>query len=627
MSFSTLLDAKSLCMKYCSKHHSNPDDAVFCSECGEKLIEQKISKKNVCPKCHNENPNDAIYCSICGYKLNNVINKVELTIYSNIVCKSISLCGTTQCVHDTSKAVFKVEPNSNIDILFDSGDGAYYRKHITIDNTPNKNINIEFGTIHVYSYSECQIKMLGSDMDCSLNKTGYSNTKIKAPYGTYEVVLSLDGEKEKYKVDLNKSDFKIFSNLQKKYKIIIGSDICIDTVMVEDKNLFVNQNLNKTNTLTLNLPEDKYNIDIYVNDIVGHTKGYCRRIVDLKKDTNISLKWCKLSIDTNAEKTIFLHLSEQEVKYLKVTGKGIINQYIVRGDRYMVKYGLSTNITSEEISACEESSLKLTRKWKDVVFYFNKAKRNQNESVEYEIDSNNDIYGECMVSHYESNYDDYPLIYDIQHPQLLNVECIYEKRIGKTSTDTKLLVRNLSYGRHKIAYRPNDNKYKYNIDTFRVDDNTEELRFKVLSKKTDRVKWNWLRKLIFYTVWFLFLIPLIAVPIMDIFYLFESGDMDNALSIIACMASGITASFVVINYFIMIINSRVNKNALIYFALLTVIIGFVSTAGNEFDLGEGNDRWAIFLVPLGVYVVTYFISNFIYKLKIKNWSIYETLLK
>lgn len=595
-------------MKYCpnNRKHVNPNEAIFCSECGAKLIEDEIDKINVCPKCHNENPNDAIYCSICGYKLKNIVNEIELNIYSNAICKSILLCGTTQCVHDTSKAVFKVKPNSNVDILFDCGDGAYYRKHFTIDNTPNKNLNIEFGTIHVYSYSECQIKLSGSQMECSLNKTGYSNTKIRAPYGTYEVELSLDGEKEKYKVDLHKSDFRISSTLRKKYKITIDSDICIDTVMVEDKEVIVNQD----ETVILNLPEDKYNIDIYVRDI---SRGYCRRIVDLKKDTNISLKWCKLSIDTNAEKTIFSHLSEQEVKYLKVTEKGVINQYIVRGDRYMVKYGLSTNITSEEISACEEHSLKLTRKWKDVVFYFNKAKRNQSESVEYEIDSNNDIYGECMISHYKSNYDVYPLIDDIQHPQLLNVDCIYEKRIGKTSTDTKLLVRNLSYGRHKIAYRPNDNKYKYNIDTFRVDDNTEELRFKVLSKKTDRVKWNWLRKLIFYPVWFLFLIPLIAIPIMDIFYLFESGDMDNALSIIACVASGITASFVVINYFIMIINSRVNKNALFYFALLTVIIGFVSTAGNEFDLGEGNDRWAIFLVPLGVYVVTYFISNFIYK--------------
>ena len=55
-------------MKYCSKHHANPDDAIFCNECGEKLfVSQKETKK--CPTCNAENPIDAEFCHECGERL------------------------------------------------------------------------------------------------------------------------------------------------------------------------------------------------------------------------------------------------------------------------------------------------------------------------------------------------------------------------------------------------------------------------------------------------------------------------------------------------------------------------------------------------------------------------------
>ena len=55
-------------MKYCSKHHANPDDAIFCNECGEKLfVSQKETKK--CPTCNAENPIDAEYCHECGKRI------------------------------------------------------------------------------------------------------------------------------------------------------------------------------------------------------------------------------------------------------------------------------------------------------------------------------------------------------------------------------------------------------------------------------------------------------------------------------------------------------------------------------------------------------------------------------
>ena len=59
-------------MKYCSKHHANPDDAVFCNECGERLT-RVTNTSHICPKCGASNPTDAKYCNECGYQLSNII--------------------------------------------------------------------------------------------------------------------------------------------------------------------------------------------------------------------------------------------------------------------------------------------------------------------------------------------------------------------------------------------------------------------------------------------------------------------------------------------------------------------------------------------------------------------------
>lgn len=53
-------------MKYCSKHHANPDDALFCNECGEKLVKATLNTTK-CQVCNAENPQDAEYCHACGH--------------------------------------------------------------------------------------------------------------------------------------------------------------------------------------------------------------------------------------------------------------------------------------------------------------------------------------------------------------------------------------------------------------------------------------------------------------------------------------------------------------------------------------------------------------------------------
>lgn len=55
-------------MKYCSKNHKNPDDALFCNECGEKLL--SIATSNKC----SSNPKDAVFCHNCGTSLEKQTN-------------------------------------------------------------------------------------------------------------------------------------------------------------------------------------------------------------------------------------------------------------------------------------------------------------------------------------------------------------------------------------------------------------------------------------------------------------------------------------------------------------------------------------------------------------------------
>lgn len=66
-------------MKYCSKHHSNPDNAIFCAECGERIKEQ-VNDNWVCSNCQTKNPFDAKFCHECGTPKQTVLPPPILTI-------------------------------------------------------------------------------------------------------------------------------------------------------------------------------------------------------------------------------------------------------------------------------------------------------------------------------------------------------------------------------------------------------------------------------------------------------------------------------------------------------------------------------------------------------------------
>ena len=82
-------------MKYCpkNKNHKNPNEAVFCCECGSRLVE--IADFKTCIKCGSSNPCEAMFCIECGTKLPDDKGFVELEVDSSEICERISVIGTS----------------------------------------------------------------------------------------------------------------------------------------------------------------------------------------------------------------------------------------------------------------------------------------------------------------------------------------------------------------------------------------------------------------------------------------------------------------------------------------------------------------------------------------------------
>ena len=62
-------------MKKCPAcNHENPDDSVFCENCGHKFTiedqnKPKSTSEKACPNCGHQNKDDAVFCEQCGHKL------------------------------------------------------------------------------------------------------------------------------------------------------------------------------------------------------------------------------------------------------------------------------------------------------------------------------------------------------------------------------------------------------------------------------------------------------------------------------------------------------------------------------------------------------------------------------
>ena len=187
-------------MKYCPKNksHKNPKDAVFCSECGARLIE--VVDNKVCLHCGAVNPTSAMFCKDCGAKLSDDKGYIELTVCSSEQCERILAVGTTSYQNNTSKCVLKVPAQKRVDVLLQCNGKAF---RATADLTQTTTLHVNWGTIEIHCDNACQIRLEGNSMDTPLVKTALTGHEtIKVPHGKYKLRVELDGEVEEKNLDV-----------------------------------------------------------------------------------------------------------------------------------------------------------------------------------------------------------------------------------------------------------------------------------------------------------------------------------------------------------------------------------------------------------------------------------------
>lgn len=186
-------------MKYCpyNKNHKNPDDAIFCSVDGAKLVE--VPNNKICPKCHFSNPIEAVYCKECGTKLPDANGYIDFKVNSSVVCDRILAVDTKQVKTNTDNAVFKLKANSYVDILFE----YRYVFKITVDTSKAASLNVKWGYIYFLSEAPCQIKLTGTNINVPIIRESTTAYRISVPYGIYDVTFNIDGKTEKVHVDLH----------------------------------------------------------------------------------------------------------------------------------------------------------------------------------------------------------------------------------------------------------------------------------------------------------------------------------------------------------------------------------------------------------------------------------------
>lgn len=582
--------------KYCSKRHSNPDDAVFCSECGEKLSKHSINKSiKICPKCKHENPNDAVFCSECGSSLSDRPSpkpKIVLEVSSSAECRTIS----TNPRHTRYRKVgfchvFDFEEKGIVEVLFER-DGHVYKK--VVDTGICNKLELQWGRIAAQCSSPCQIKLYGPNMNLPIIIENTSYKVFSVPYGKYVLEYSLDGKIEKKNLNLDSSSTLLDeSTLRKSFPILIKSDVKIEKFLINNSDI-QKWKTNHTvkisdNTIEIHLPKAEYDFSIVVSD--SHGYGHITKHVSVEKALTLDIHWCKTTIETNAD--------EITCRFNKSTIKSVYKNniaaklYLARNEVYDFMFNVQSQTFIEKIKT-EKNVLILERKWKDVEFHFDR-----------------------------NHYKGVPCYYEIYSS---TSESTFLPTEDGQIPPSDIICRKLPYGPTKIQFYIGS-IYEYEIGKrdFSVTDDTPTINCNIPIERSYKAKWQWLRKTIFYAIWFSCFLPVICVSLIPFSPLFSHAQFYIGyyiLSILAFGAYSISSLFTLYFYYRILFDGEKACRKAFGAAILVIILGFVfMTNQNKY-----SDNELLFFGPLVLYVFSSVISHYVYNAEIKGYKIWNTVL-
>lgn len=590
-------------MKYCpkDKNHKNPSEAVFCCECGSRLVE--VADNKICPKCGMSNPNEAIFCRECGTKLPDANGNVELTVYSSEICDRILAVGTNSYQTNTSKSVLKVPARKSVDILLQCG-GKPFR--ITADLTKSNTLNVNWGTIEIQCKDCCQVGMKGINMDTPLIKQNALKEVIKVPYGVYTLKFELDGETEEMTVDVH-GKIKVESHLQRKYKLIINSDVKIDRLTIDNGNAIVVQ----SNKFLWRNTQGTYTFRIYATSING--SGSYETTINLNKDSMIELKWCHINVKTNGQATAIFR-QEVASSQTRITHNGSFSLLAVRGIKHELQLTKPHGGIHQEIITPNKEKLEIVRDWGDVSLVFDRS----------EYQGIRCYYNVCNRFAYE---------FRPGKPHFPSTLPLEEVDIHGTipQNNHDLLLKDLLCGDYCVNYGISDEDYQRDTRYFIVEKkDVKQIICNIPLTLTKKAKWQWLRRTVYYFTWFLCL-PFVLLGTFALpFEIFEEDIFlemmaHNSTCITSVIISVISSLFVVYHYFGLFLSSSRSRDkikTLICAALICIIAGFVSYISVDDHYG---DRWVFLMLRLIFYGPPILISMCSYKIEIKGWSIWETM--
>lgn len=462
-------------MKYCpkDKSHKNPNEAIFCCECGSRLVE--VADNKICPKCGMSNPNEAIFCRECGTKLPDANGNVELTVYSSEICDRILAVGTNSYQTNTSKCDLKVPARKSVDILLQCG-GKPFR--ITADLTKSNTLNVNWGTIEIQCEECCQVRIAGNNMDTPLIKQNVSKEVIKVPYGVYTLKFELDGETEEMTVDVH-GKTKVESHLQRKYELIINSDVKIDRLTIDNGNAVVVQ----SNKFLWRNTQGTYTFRIYATSING--SGSYETTINLNKDTMIELQWCHINIKTNGQETAIFR-QDAASSQTRITHNSSFSVLAVRGVKHELQLTKPHGGTHIEIITPNIEKLEVVRDWGDVNLVFDRSE-----------------YKGIRCNYYVRNHFAY------QHR---SDEVVIRGTIPHNNHD--LLLKDLLCGNYSVNYGIDNEDYQRYTRNFIVEKkDVKQIRCNIPLTLTKKAKWQWLRRTVYYVLYVIDILLLMAVPL------------------------------------------------------------------------------------------------------------------